>query len=293
MSNKSEIILLNANKSFIESFLPACSQNDIPCTEVKSRNCLIVLMSGTKNAKLYHNNSLLKLKNSSVFVRQKGHAEDFMQIICELFNLQKIPFTDKTNLNFSAGHRKAHQMLTLSHNNIPIPNSIICQPNGYLVNKKVVDDLFPSFPLVLKAKGARGSAVWKVETEKELLERMEEMDDAVLIQEYIPNTSDIRTLVFRKHIIGSIERSSTDGFYNNISKGGIGKQIDTTREEEKLCVKACELSGLDLGGVDFIRTKNGPVFLEVNKSPQLGGFTKTTNIDAPKVIVEILKQEPI
>ena len=104
-----------------------------------------------------------------------------------------------------------------------------------------------------------------------------------LIQEYVPNDYDMRVFILDGKFLVAIKRSSTDGFYNNVSQGGKAEKIDITEEEKLICIKAASIAKLRLAGVDMVRTEKGPLVFEVNKSPQLDIFTPFAGIDIEKM----------
>jgi RimK family alpha-L-glutamate ligase len=278
------VILVNSETLFARPFTKACTLFGIKRTKLRSKKCVLLLEDA--NIRLLYKGKELAYQQAFFFIRKKGKNENFIQIMCEMFKLSDTPFTDESNLSFSPSDMKAFQMLIFSHHHIPIPKTmIVAHPNAYHANRDVIMEHF-SFPLVLKTRGERGDAVWKISTESELIEKISNFKDVFLIQTFAPNDSDIRALVFNDHILGAIKRSSSDGFYNNISKGGVAEPTELTEEEQTLCIKVCALSKIDFGGVDFIRTKKGPLFIEVNKSPQIQGFSQATDINVPEKIVE-------
>lgn len=112
------------------------------------------------------------------------------------------------------------------------------------------------------------------------------------IQEYIENEYDLRIMVLNDNIIGTIKRSG-EGFLNNISQGGNALVIEETREEKELAISATRECGLDLGGVDFIRTVDGPRLLEVNRAPGIESISAQTKMDFAQKIGEILSAEKL
>jgi ribosomal protein S6--L-glutamate ligase len=148
-----------------------------------------------------------------------------------------------------------------------------------------------SFPIVIKARGGLGKRVWKCNDKSELLERFEILkkenkDDLIILQEYTPNEGDIRVVVWRGKVIASILRKNIDGFLNNISQGGSASQISISKEEERLAIKAAKVIGLDLAGVDLVRSGKETLVFEVNKAPDITSFHKAAKLDIAKVIID-------
>ena len=107
-----------------------------------------------------------------------------------------------------------------------------------------------------------------------------------LVQKYYPEShgEDIRVLQVRNESF-SIRRKNLHDFRSNLAQGGMAFNYQLLQEEENLCNKVFNLSQLTYAGIDFIRTKDGPMFLEINVSPGFEGIEKTLNIDIAKKIL--------
>lgn len=95
----------------------------------------------------------------------------------------------------------------------------------------------------------------------------------MLIQEFIKESAgtDIRAFVVGGRVVASMKRQSLDDdFRSNLHKGGEGTRIKLTEEERKMAVKAAGAMGLNVAGVDMMRSERGPLILEVNASPGFG-----------------------
>ncbi|KKT76623.1 MAG: Ribosomal protein S6 modification protein, partial [Candidatus Peregrinibacteria bacterium GW2011_GWA2_44_7] len=88
-------------------------------------------------------------------------------------------------------------------------------------------------------------------------------------------------------VVASMERQSAEGdFRSNINIGGVGVPVTLTEEEVELSIKAADAFNLDMAGVDILRTKTGPVVMEVNSNPGLEGITEVTGWDVAGEIVD-------
>jgi len=158
-----------------------------------------------------------------------------------------------------------------------------------------------NFPIILKGSGGdRGTRVFKADNLKQLeklvrnLRKSETQEGRrYLLQEYIENDGDFRVLVLGEKVLGVMKRASAKKgeFRNNYSAGGTVVVADLPEEVKQLAVKAANVCGLSVAGVDvafrdFDMKK--PVIWEVNKGPQFKGFMKATGIDVPAEIVKYL-----
>jgi len=113
--------------------------------------------------------------------------------------------------------------------------------------------------------------------------------NSLLIQEYVAESEgkDVRVFIVDGKVVASMERDAQgNDFRSNISLGGIGKIAKLSKRETAIALAAAEALKLKVAGVDLLRSKNGPVVMEVNCNPGLEGITEATNIDVAKLIVE-------
>jgi glutathione synthase/RimK-type ligase-like ATP-grasp enzyme len=88
----------------------------------------------------------------------------------------------------------------------------------------------------------------------------------------------------------SITRRNSHSFRSNLHQGGQASSTILSAEETQFCQKIHLHSGLNYSGIDFLRTKSGPLFLEINPSPGFEGIETTyqENI-AEKLINEVTR----
>jgi ribosomal protein S6--L-glutamate ligase len=79
-------------------------------------------------------------------------------------------------------------------------------------------------------------------------------------------------------------------FRSNIHRGATSVNIELTEEEKYTALKATEVMGLKIAGVDMLQSKEGPMVLEVNASPGLEGIETTTGVDIAKQIIEFVER---
>ena len=80
-------------------------------------------------------------------------------------------------------------------------------------------------------------------------------------------------------------------FRSNIHLGGQGKNVNLSPNEIEMAVSAIKSLGLKIGGVDIIRSQNGPMILEVNSSPGLEGIEGTTKIDIASAVYKFIEAD--
>ena len=152
-------------------------------------------------------------------------------------------------------------------------------------------------PVVIKLlEGTQGIGVVLGETHKSAKSVIEAFRGAkvnILVQEFIKEAggTDIRALVVGDKVVAAMERTGAEGeFRSNLHRGGSAKTIKITPEERSTAVRAAKAMGLNVCGVDMLRSNHGPVIMEVNSSPGLEGVENTTGIDIAGRIIEYLEK---
>lgn len=163
-------------------------------------------------------------------------------------------------------------------------------------NTADLDDLLEQIglPIIIKlASGTHGNGVVLADTKKAAKSALQafylynEDGTNILLQEYIKESAgtDIRAFVVGTKVVASMKRQSLDDdFRSNLHKGGEGTAVKLTEQEKKMALKAAKAMGLKIAGVDLLRSKNGPLVLEVNASPGFGIETITRRNVAAKII---------
>ncbi len=282
------VLLVNPNKSFEPAFRKAAEMRDLAVITVDTLRDLLIYVDA-KGTQIYIKGAQQDISNFHyTFIRRQTKNPLITSLLATALHNKGVAISDEANLYNAPRDNKLTQMVLLGQVNLHIPKTFISNKEACINQSDLIVEKL-GLPCVLKEDGARGEAVWKIATKEELLQRLNECSkEEILVQEFIPNTEDFRVIVFKGVCLGAIERRSVDGFYNNVSRGGTVSVSDITDEEREFSAKACDILGLDFGGVDFIRQNGEVIFLEVNKAPQLTGFEKATGMDVAAKIVESL-----
>jgi len=150
-------------------------------------------------------------------------------------------------------------------------------------------------PVVVKLlEGTQGIGVVLADTErsaKSVIEAFRGAKVNILVQEFIKEAggTDIRALVVGGKVIAAMQRTGAeDDFRSNLHRGGSAKSIKITPEERSTAVRSARAMGLNVCGVDMLRSNHGPVVMEVNSSPGLEGVENATGIDIAGKIIDFL-----
>jgi len=186
----------------------------------------------------------------------------------------------------------AHQILV--RHRIPMPKTAFASSPKDTNN---LIDLTGGSPLILKLlESSQGKGVVLAESQKAasaVIGAFRGLDANFITQEFIKEAggSDIRCLVIGRKVVAAMMRSAQPGeFRSNLHAGGTAKKVEATKEEKEIAIKAARTLGLNVAGVDIIRTDQGPKVLEVNSSPGLEGIEKTTAVNVAQNIIKLIEQ---
>lgn len=152
-------------------------------------------------------------------------------------------------------------------------------------------------PVVIKLlEGTQGVGVVLAETNKaaeSVIEAFSGLKANFMVQEYIKEAggADIRCLVIGDKVVASMKRQGKEGeFRSNLHRGGSATLIKITPEERSTAVRSAKVMGLNVAGVDLLRSNHGPVVMEVNSSPGLEGIETATKKDVAAMIIQFIEK---
>jgi ribosomal protein S6--L-glutamate ligase len=153
-------------------------------------------------------------------------------------------------------------------------------------------------PLVIKLlEGTQGIGVVLAETRtaaESVIEAFMGLNANILVQEYIreANGADIRCFVIGNKVVAAMKRQAKAGeFRSNLHRGGTASTIRLSKEERSTAIRAAKTMGLNVAGVDLLRSNHGPVVMEVNSSPGLEGIETATEKDIAELTITFLEQK--
>ena len=152
-------------------------------------------------------------------------------------------------------------------------------------------------PVVIKLlEGTQGVGVVLAETKKaaeSVVEAFRGLKANFMVQEFIAEAggADIRCLVIGDKVVAAMKRQGKEGeFRSNLHRGGAASLIKITPEERSTAVRSAKVMGLNVAGVDLLRSNHGPVVMEVNSSPGLEGIETATKKDVAALIIEFIEK---
>lgn len=198
-------------------------------------------------------------------------------------------------VSISRSRDKLRSLQLLSDKRVPMPTT------GFANSPMDTSDIIKMVggaPLVVKLlEGTQGKGVVLAETGKaaeSVINAFKSLHANILVQEFIKEADgkDIRCFVIDGKVVGSIQREAAAGeFRANLHLGGSASSVKITADERKIAIQAAKAMGLQVAGVDIIRSKSGPKVLEINSSPGLEGIEGITEKDVAGLMIECIERK--
>ena len=193
----------------------------------------------------------------------------------------------------SRSRDKLRSMQLLSRKGIGLPVT------GFAHSPDDIEDLLKTVggaPVVIKLlEGTQGVGVVLAETKSaatSVIQAFNGLKADILVQEFISEAkgADIRCFVIGDKVIAAIKRQGKEGeFRSNLHQGGSASLVKISAAERATAVNAAKAMGLNVCGVDLLRSNHGPVVMEVNSSPGLEGIEGATAKDIAGMIIEFIE----
>lgn len=272
-----------------------CEQRGILLDILDPNRMLLKLASvgGKSTARLFYQTSEQELQldeYQAVLPRFGATSTEMGCYVLQHFEIKKTKVLNNAKA-FRLARDKWQSLQLLAAYGLPIPSTSYI---GELVESS--SQLALHFPaVVLKTLvGMQGTGVELYEetnTALNKLKMLKQVGEKALVQDFIAETrgQDIRAFVIGDQVAASMQRTAGNGdFRANLHQGGKAESIELTEEEKQIAIQATKAIGLDVAGVDLIRTKQGPMILEVNASPGLEGIETVSGKDIAGMIVDYL-----
>lgn len=203
-------------------------------------------------------------------------------------------FSVNESVAISRSRDKLRSMQLLSRKDIGLPRT------GFAHSPDNIKDLIKNVggaPVVIKLlEGTQGIGVVLADTNKaaeSIIEAFMGVNANILVQEFIKEAggADIRCFVVGGKVVAAMKRQGQEGeFRSNLHRGGTAELVKLSAQERATAVAAAKVMGLNVCGVDLLRSNNGPVVMEVNSSPGLEGIENATNKDVAGIIIDFIEK---
>lgn len=244
-----------------------------------------------KRSEILYNNK--KIKGCDVLIPKfiLSRGVDVAVTLISQFENMGIPVINGS-LPIKRAKNKLRTLQILTQHSIAVPKTFIVRKLEF------IHDAVKSiggYPVVLKIPfGAAGSGVVLAESQRALFSALDVIwmrndPNIILVQEYIREAKgeDYRAFVIDQKVVASMKRTArSEDFRSNLHRGGGGTKTSLTPQEKKIALKATRILGLKVAGVDILRSKKGPLIMEVNANPGFLGISHITGVKVAKNLVQ-------
>jgi ribosomal protein S6--L-glutamate ligase len=204
-------------------------------------------------------------------------------------------YTPNESVAIARSRDKLRAMQILSRYDIGIPPTVFVRDRREVLH---AIERVGGVPVIIKVlEGTQGVGVILAETVKvaeAIIQTLQSARQNVLIQKFVKECrgQDVRAFVVGDHVVAAMRRRAAgDEFRSNVHRGGSTESVELAPDFADTAVRAAQVVGLRVAGVDMLETNDGPQILEVNSSPGLEGIERVTGVDvAGAVIQEIQRQ---
>jgi len=187
---------------------------------------------------------------------------------------------------------KLRSLQILSRHHIGIPQTTFVRDRS---------DVIPAIervggaPVVIKLlEGTQGVGVILAESVKvaeSIIETLHSARQSVLVQKFVAESKgrDIRAFVVGDYVVAAMRRvAQGQEFRSNVHRGGRTEPVQLDETYRETAVRAAQIMGLRVAGVDMLESKHGPQVMEVNSSPGLEGIETATQLDVAGSIIDYM-----
>lgn len=272
----------------------ACKERGHEPEVVDALRCYMNITSNKPTIYFKYKNHKEELKFDAVIPRIGASVTNYGMAVLRQFEVAGVySVNESIAIVRSRDKLRAHQLLARKGVGMPV--------TSYANRADATEDLIEFVggpPLIVKVMSStQGRGVLLAETynaAESLINAFRDLDAEFLVQEFIKEAagSDIRCFVIGDKVVAAMQRVAKEGEYrSNLHRGGVAKEVKLSPEERTLAVRAARVMGLDVAGVDIIRSSHGPLVLEVNSSPGLEGIEKATGKDIAGAIISYIEKD--
>ncbi len=188
---------------------------------------------------------------------------------------------------------KLRSLQILSRHGIGLPPTEFVRSTGDIL--PAVERLGGAPVIVKVLEGTQGKGVMLADSAKvaeAIFETLASAKVNVLIQRYIAESkgTDVRAIVIGDEVVAAMRRRGAPGeFRSNVHKGGSTEAFELNDQFRETALRAAQVSGLRVAGVDMLESNEGPQVMEVNSSPGLQGIEKATGVDVAGAIIDYVQ----
>lgn len=247
-----------------------------------------------KNPEIHYQKGKIITEVDAVIPRIKPSVTFYGNAVLRQFELMGA-YCLNTPISIERSRDKLKSLQILSKNGIDIPTTGFAHSPQ---NTKDLISMVGGAPLIIKLlEGTQGLGVVLADTQKaseSVIRAFKTLKAHILVQEFIKESAgvDLRCFVVGDKVVAAAERRSSDGdFRANIHLGGTAHKTKITPEERAISIKAAKAMGLQVAGVDILRSSNGPKVIEINSSPGIEGIESATGLDIATMMIKHIEKQ--
>ena len=287
-----KIAILSTNRNLYSTrrLLEAGESRGHETLVVNHKRCYMNIVSD--NPEIHYNGKVIKGVDA-IIPRIGASVSFYGSAVVRQFEMMGV-YSLNESVAITRSRDKLRALQLLSRKGIGLPVT------GFANSPDDTEDLLQlagGAPVVIKLlEGTQGVGVVLAETKKaasSVIEAFRGLKANFMVQEFIEEAggADLRCFVIGDKVVAAIQRQAKEGeFRSNLHRGGSASLVKITPEERSTAVRSARVMGLNVAGVDLLRSKRGPVVMEVNSSPGLEGIEKATGKDVAGMIVEFIEK---
>jgi ribosomal protein S6--L-glutamate ligase len=268
--------------------IEACRQRDAEVTVLDPLHCVVKVSK--KRPEVFHENE--RITGLDGVVPRIGASITFYGLaVLRQFEMMGV-FPANESQAIARSRDKLRSLQLLSRHDIGIP------PTAFARRREDVRFAIRKVggtPVVLKLlEGTQGMGVILAESVKSaesVLDAMHSLRQNILIQNFIEEAEgrDYRAIVVGGRVVAAMMRSAGEGeFRSNLHRGGKARGVELDSAYAETAVRAADVLGLNIAGVDLLPSPDGPMVLEVNSSPGLEGIEGATGVDVAGAMIDFV-----
>ena len=287
-----KIAILSTNKNLYSTrrLVEAGEERDHEVLVVNHKRCYMNIMSS--NPSIHYNGEAIS-RVDAIIPRIGASVSFYGTAVVRQFEMMGVySVNESVAITRSRDKLRASQLLARKGIGLPV--------TGFANAPGDTEDLLKlvgGAPVVIKLlEGTQGVGVVLAETTKaaeSVIEAFRGLKANFMVQEFIKEAggADIRCFVVGDKVVASMIRQGKEGeFRSNLHRGGSAKLVKITPQERLTAVRSAQVMGLNVAGVDLLRSAHGPVVMEVNSSPGLEGIEHATQRDVAGMIIEFIEK---
>lgn len=287
-----KIAILSRNKKLYSTrrLIEACEQRGHEVHVIDTLRCY---MNITSSKPEIHYKGEILTDFDAIIPRVGASITFYGTAVVRQFEMMGV-FSVNESVAITRARDKLRSLQLLSRKGVGLPVT------GFAHSPDDIQDLIKMVggaPLVIKLlEGTQGIGVVLAETRQaaeSVIEAFMGLKANIMVQEFIKEAggADIRCFVVDGKVIAAMKRQAAEGeFRSNLHRGGTPELIKLTPKERATAIKAAKIMGLNVAGVDLLRSERGPLVMEVNSSPGLEGIEAATGKDVAGMIIDFVEK---